>query len=483
MAITFSGLTITGGGLTAVPPPTVPGAPTIGTATATSATTATVAFTQPTNDGGAAITSYTATSSPGGITGTLNQAGSGTITVSGLTAGTAYTFTVTATNSVGTSAASAASNSITPPVPVQKVFVFGYNNWGQLGLNDQTSRSSPVQLGSNGSTWSVFSANPSAINNAHNAGVKQDGILWTWGNNASYGQLGLGDKVNRSSPTQVGSDTNWNKVNDGNAHKVAVKTDGTMWSWGNNTTGQLGQGPSNGSIYQLNCSSPVQVGALTNWSNVACGASHTLALKTNGTLWSFGYNSYGGALGLGDTANRYSPVQVGAGTNWSKISAGAYHSAAIKSDGTLWLWGYNGYGNLGDGTTTNRSSPVQIGSDTNWSLVSAGSYFTVAIKTNGTLWSFGNNGSGQLGLGDTTNRSSPTQVGAGTNWSLVKTGTYHTVALKTDGTLWSFGYNNRGQLGLNDQTPRSSPTQIGGYSDWSSVYVSSASTTIVELTV
>ena len=438
----------------------VPDAPTIGTATSTGSTTATVAFTQPANNGGSTITSYTATSSPSGITGTLNQAGSGTITVSGLAASTSYTFTVTATNAVGTSAASSASNSITTDV-ARQLWVSGRNNFGQLGLGDSgvyTYRSSPTQVGTL-TNWSVTTGGQNFTTT-----VKTDGTLWSWGNN-NRGQLGLGNSgtyFRYSSPKQVGSLTGWSKVSNGYAFTLAIKTDGTLWSWGGSGQGALGLG--NVTYY----SSPKQVGALTTWANVSANAegNPAIGLTTGGTIFTWGFNSYG-QLGLGNVTAYSSPKQVGSLTTWSKISMGQTWAGAIKTNGTLWMWGNGANGKLGLGNTTNYSSPVQVGSLTNWSQLSCnGNSHTLAVKTDGTLWSWGFGAYGALGLSNTTSYSSPKQVGALTAWSKVAGGTLFSVALKTDGTLWTWGVNNFGQLGQNNLTNRSSPVQVGTLTTW-----------------
>jgi alpha-tubulin suppressor-like RCC1 family protein len=198
-----------------------------------------------------------------------------------------------------------------------------------------------------------------------------------------------------------------------------------LWAWGRNNLGQLGDGTG------VNKSSPIQVGALTTWSQIAAGAFHNAAIKTDGTLWSWGQNSYYGQLGDNTNINKSSPIQVGALTTWSQIVGGANHTAAIKIDGTLWAWGLNNNGQLGDGTRVDKSSPVQVGALVTWSKIVAGQSHTVAIKTDGTLWVWGQNNSGQLGQNNTINRSSPVQVGAMTTWFTVAKGprANHTVAI------------------------------------------------------
>ena len=262
--------------------------------------------------------------------------------------------------------------------------------------------------------------------------IQYSGVaLYAWGRN-STGQLGVGGTASRSSPVQVGALINWSQVSAGssqNSHTAAVKTDGTLWTWGSGEFGKLGHN----STAQRN--TPLQVGALTDWAQVAAGYRHTVAVTQNGELYAWGDNSPHGALGDDTVIDRLSPVQIGTLTNWSQVSAGNVFSLAIKTDGTLWGWGQNNEGRVGDGTTVSRSSPVQIGALTNWTQVSAGLSFGTAVNTNGQLYAWGANTFGALGQGNKTTRSTPFQVGALTNWSQVSGGFSFTVSVKTDGTL------------------------------------------------
>ena len=287
------------------------------------------------------------------------------------------------------------------------------------------------------------------------------GQLWAWGSGSS-GALGLANTTTYSSPKQVGALSDWANVAAWSSFTLAVKSAGTLWSWGSNTSGQLGDGST------IARSSPVQVGALTNWRSVAAGGAGTsLAIKTDGTLWAWGLNNYG-QLGLSDVTNRSSPVQVGALTNWLSAACGYQSSIAVKTDGTLWAWGRNDGGQLGLNVsyTVSYSSPKQVGTLTNWRGVTSRGSFCLAVKTDGTLWAWGGGGFGELGLGNTTSYSSPKQVGALTNWQLISAGGQHSLAVKTDGTLWAWGRNFYGTLGLNDTTNRSSPVQVGALTTW-----------------
>ena len=357
---------------------------------------------------------------------------------------------------------------LVPSMKQPTLYAWGQNLYGNLGDGTIINKSSPVTVLGTGAAWVQIAASFHSFTINSSGGIKSDGTLWTWGHNTTYGMLGDGTTVNKSSPiTTAGGGTNWRQVACGYYAAAAIKTDGTLWTWGFNAYGQLGDGT------VVNRSSPVTtVGGGTNWRQVAAGGYYsTAAVKTDGTLWTWGNNG-DGQLGDGTVANRSSPVTtVAGGTNWRQVACG-YSIAAIKTDGTLWTWGWNSsYGQLGDGTTINRSSPVTTaGGGTNWSQVSTGGMTVCAIKSDGTLWTWGYNGYGEVGDGTQVDKSSPvTTVAGGTNWRQVAC-SYSVAAVKTDGTLWTWGYNNNGQLGDGTVANRSSPvTTVAGGTNWKSV--------------
>lgn len=242
-----------------------------------------------------------------------------------------------------------------------------------------------------------------------------------------------------------------------------------LWTWGRNDAGQLGLGNT------TNYSSPVQVGTLNDWLQVSAGSDWSLAVKKDNTIWSWGYGYYG-HLGNGSTLNKSSPTQIGALTNWAVASVGNHMTVARKTDGTLWSWGRNYRYGLGLGDTNTRSSPVQIGSATDWLQVSAGGYNGFAINTSGNLYGWGSNQFGQIGNGTSNSNAgqgvgTPTQI-SGT-WSAVSvSATRHTAGIKSNGTLWTWGGGYSSALGLGNTTDYSSPKQVGALTTWLSVVAS-----------
>ncbi|WP_447637662.1 RCC1 domain-containing protein [Flavobacterium microcysteis] len=215
------------------------------------------------------------------------------------------------------------------------------------------------------------------------------------------------------------------------------------------------------------------------WKEIAAGGLHTIAIKTDGTLWAWGQNNYG-QLGDGTTVDKNTPVQIGTATDWYQIAAGSNHSLAIKIDGTLWAWGNNGSGELGDGTIVRKNAPVRIGTATNWSQISGGIFHTLATKADGTLWAWGDNSYGQLGSGTYMPRYSPTQVGTDSDWYQIAAGASHTLATKINGSLWTWGRNGSGQLGDGTNIIRTAPVQLGASFDWAQIATKSTHTIAIK---
>jgi len=302
----------------------------------------------------------------------------------------------------------------------------------------------------------------------HTMAIGDDGSLWAFGGNW-MGQLGDGTTLNLSFFNQISTDTNWTHVATGTTHTVAVRTDGTLWAWGfyerTWLTG-LGNGTTTGSNV------PIQIGYGADWVSVAAGNMHTMAIKTDGSLWGWGSGNRGqiGTGGGNDVNYIYlSPIQIGIDTDWAYVFAGEWRTMAIKADGSLWGWGANGNGQLGDGTREYRHSPVQIGTDTDWVYVSLSNRQSVALKADGSLWIWGVTSLSQFT--DTLGVAllSPEQIGIDTDWVSVAAGDGYNVATKEDGSLWVWGRNAQlffGGLADRDHTV---PTQIHPYEHWVNV--------------
>jgi hypothetical protein len=371
-----------------------------------------------------------------------------------------------------------------------QLWVWGLGSNGRLGNATTVNGSTPVTTFAGGNNWKQVSSGSN-----HTAAIKTDGTLWTWGNGLN-GRLGNGVTTgDRLTPvTTFSGGSSWKQVSAGNNHTAAIKTDGTLWTWGNGSNGRLGNGATTGNI-----STPVTTFAGgNNWKQVSGGFDYTAVIKTDGTLWTCG-NGFNGALGNGITTGTIStPITTFAGgNNWKQVSAGSAHTAAIKTDGTLWIWGGGGHGKLGNGVTIGAiSTPVTtFAGGTNWKQVSCSfsstlnlqvfDYisYTAAVKTDGTLWTWGYGNNGRLGNAQITNRSTPvTTFAGGTNWKQVSAGDIHTGAIKTDGTLWTWGNGSNGRLGNGATTGNiSTPvTTFAGGNNWKQVSSGDAHTAAVQ---
>jgi len=346
------------------------------------------------------------------------------------------------------------------------VWAWGGNYCGELGNGITTDSNTPVQvMVSPGVPLSGVVA--IAAGYEYSLALKSDGTVWAWGLN-KYGQLGDGTTTNRGSPVQVTGLSGVVAIAAGggySGHSLALKSDGTVWAWGRNNCGQLGDGTT------TNRGSPIQVTGLSGVVAIAAGYEHSLALSSDGTVWAWGANG-GGQLGNGTTTNSSYPVHVRRTTGEAQrgviaIAAGAYHSLALAGGMPL-AWGYNYYGQLGDNTTTNRSYCVEVLGLDGMSIIAAGDYHSLALYGTNSLEAWGRNGNGALGDGTTTDRKRYVDVkgagGAGLfqGSTSVAGGNHFSVALKNDGTVWTWGRGDFGQGGNGTNNHSETPVQVKG---------------------
>jgi alpha-tubulin suppressor-like RCC1 family protein len=342
-------------------------------------------------------------------------------------------------------------------------YSWGYGGTGRLGdgCAGFFGKSSPVSVIGGFTDWCQVSAG-----SGHSLGVRQNGTAWGWGCNGE-GRLGDNSTVAKSSPVSVvGGFTDWCQVSAGSAHSLGVRTGGTLYAWGQNCFGKLGDNT------VVSKSSPVSViGGFTDWCQVSAGGEQSLAVRQNGTAWSWG-SGYRGQLGDNTTASKSSPVSViGGFTDWCQVSAGIDNfSLAVRQNGTAWAWGAGTLGRLGNNYAgSDQQSPVSvIGGFTDWCQISAGSISSLAVRQNGTAWAWGSGSYGKLGDNSATNRSSPVSVVGGfTDWCKISAGNSFSLAIRTNGTAWAWGSGSYGKLGDNSTTNRSSPVSVvGGFTSW-----------------
>ena len=376
--------------------------------------------------------------------------------------------------------ATTASSSAVKPETFTTLTAWGSNFFGQLGNGSQlpygTPSTTPVEVSDlEGADLKAICAGQN-----HSLALKNDGTVLAWGSNTG-GQLGDGTNTDSSMPVQVkdsndpsGYLTGVNAIVAGSGHSLALKGDGTVWAWGDNGSGQLG----NGTITSSN--TPTQVDGLDGVEAIAGGSSYSLALKNDGTVWAWGSNTSGqeqrisGQLGDDEIASSSTPVQVsGLPGGVEAIAAGGSHGLALKDDGTVWAWGDNQYGQLGNETNTSSSTPVRVSNLGGVEAIASGLRYSLALNEDGTMWAWGSNQFGQLGDGSTTDATATTcenkGVGAGMSSSCtdsntpvqirevdgikaIAAGGAHGLALKDDGTVWAWGFNQSGQLGNGTNT-------------------------------
>ena len=317
----------------------------------------------------------------------------------------------------------------------------------------------------------------------YSAAIGSDGNLYTWGGNDD-GQLGNGTTTNQNRPAQIDKPQGapegftWKQVILGGWHSAAIGSDGNLYTWGDDGSGQLGDGTNTNQKTPTLVNKPQGTPEGFTWKQVSLGGFHSAAIGSDGNLYTWGYNKYG-QLGNGTTTNQNRPAQIdkpqGApeGFTWKQVILGGWHSAAIGSDGNLYTWGRNDDGQLGNGTTTNQNRPAQIDKPQGtpegftWKLASLGEHHSAAIGSDGNLYTWGNNQYGQLGNGTTTNQNTPILVnkpqGApeGFTWTQASLGDGDSAAFGSDGNLYVWGWNKYAELGDDTTTDRYTPTLVG----------------------
>jgi alpha-tubulin suppressor-like RCC1 family protein len=290
---------------------------------------------------------------------------------------------------------------------------------------------------------------------AHSLALSSAGTVWAWGHNGN-GRLGDGTTTKRLTPVQVNDLQDVTFVAAGLDHSLALRSDGTVWSWGDNLFGQLGDGS------MVEHAIPLPVSIPSGVSAISARGYHSIALK-DGAVWAWGRNSYG-ALGDGSAINRPTPVEVPGLSGVVAIGSGEFHSVALAANGTVWAWGFNEYGQLGDGTTINRTSPVQVSGLDGITAIVVGKDHAFARRGDGSVWAWGRNFEGQLGDGSTNNRTTPINVGALAGFRSLAAGGAHTLGQKADGSMWAWGQNMFGQVGDGSTDNRTTPVLVSGLS-------------------
>jgi hypothetical protein len=314
------------------------------------------------------------------------------------------------------------------------LWAWGADGTGRSSNGNPAGHELPTRVGG-GTGWRAVAAGEQ-----HSLVLKSDGSLWAWGSN-DFGQLGDGTANDRPTPARIGTDSDWVAVAAGGQHSLALRSDGSLWAWG-----RLSNSERVGVSVVVDPSSPTRIGSDSDWVAVAAGGNGSLGLKVDGSLWAWG-------AGVGDqwgdgSIYRNVPTRIGSDSDWLAIAAGGSHSLALKTDGSLWEWGTSTGDPLAEERATSYGSPTRVGSDHDWVAIATGGSHSLALKADGSLWAWGDNLFGAVGDGSSDSRSSPVRIGSDSDWAAIGAGSTHSLALKSDGSLWAWGQDFGGALGV-----------------------------------
>jgi alpha-tubulin suppressor-like RCC1 family protein len=337
----------------------------------------------------------------------------------------------------------------------KSLYCWGRNIFGEIG--DGTSgedRLSPTKVGSSGA-WAEVSAGYN-----HTCAISTGKSLYCWGIN-DVGRLGDGTTEERHSPKKIGTSGVWATVSAGNGHTCAISTGKSLYCWGSNNFGQIGDGASGGGNDRH---SPRKIGTSGVWATVSAGEQHTCAITTGRSLYCWGDNKWG-QIGDGTDTERPSPKRIGTSGGWAQAIAGDFHTCAITTGKSLYCWGYNALGQVGDGTNVYpRLSPRKVGTSGVWAGADAGGLngggHTCAVSTGKSLYCWGYNIAGELGDGTVTERHAPKKIGTSGAWGSADAGSNHTCAVSTGQSLYCWGYNEFGQVGDGTTSQRLTPRKV-----------------------
>jgi alpha-tubulin suppressor-like RCC1 family protein len=345
-----------------------------------------------------------------------------------------------------------------------RLYCWGIDHSGQVGDGGSNTRSlSPERIGSF-EDWATVSGGQN-----HTCGVRDSGKLYCWGNDGS-GQVGDGDANSATAPRRIGSHEDWATVSAGDYHTCGIRHGGQLYCWGDNQCGQVGDGtavsdPCREGFEDHKARSPRRIGTFEDWANVSAGGFHTCGVRKNGKLYCWG-NDDAGQVGDGDAdpGAVTAPLRIGTFEDWANVSAGGFHTCGVRKNGKLYCWGNDENGQVGDGEAGSPAlAPRRIGTFEDWARATAGWEHACGIRHGGKLYCWGKDDDGQVGDGDDPNpATAPRRIGTFEDWAAIDGGVRHSCGVRTNGKLYCWGSDHDSQLGdgEGDSSPVTSPRRI-----------------------